>query len=120
MTNEIQWIPPLREVDIPEGKTAKWDGTNWNIVDHLPAQPPVMSEEERKIRAAGACTSKREYLLATSDFVVALDSPVNPEDLPAWISYRQALRDVPKNNPEYWLIDVEKINWPTTPIYRKK
>ena len=120
MTNDVQWIPPLKEGDVPEGKTAQWDGVQWNIVDHLTPEPKQMTEEEKKTRAAAICISKRDYFLSQSDFVFSLDSPVNPEDLPKWIEYRQALRDMPVNNPEYWLVDPDKVNWPTKPIFRKK
>jgi hypothetical protein len=117
MANEITWVPPIKEGDVPSGKTAKWDGTQWNVVDHI--LPPVEpSEQEKTDRAKSACITQREMLLQTSDFIFAPDSQINQADLPAWQQYRQALRDI-SNDPN-WLIDSTKVNWPTAPVYRKK
>lgn len=51
--------------------------------------------------------STRNQLLAQSDWTVTTDSPM---DVPAWIVYRQALRDLPANTT-----DPTAPVWPTPP-----
>ena len=42
----------------------------------------------------------RNSLLAQTDWRVMPDSPVSDAKKAEWISYRQALRDLPANNPD--------------------
>jgi hypothetical protein len=51
--------------------------------------------------------SKRDALLAQSDWTQVADAPGNTA---AWATYRQALRDLPANTS-----DLADITWPTPP-----
>lgn len=51
--------------------------------------------------------SKRDALLAQSDWTQVADAPGNTA---AWATYRQALRDLPANTA-----DLADITWPTPP-----
>lgn len=68
-----------------------------------------ITEIEQQV-ADGAWTAlrgQRNALLAACDWTVATDSPV---DVPAWSTYRQALRDLPANTT-----DPTAPDWPTPP-----
>jgi len=69
----------------------------------LPTDAKLLSHKWESIR------SRRNNLLAQSDWVVtkALETGVAVTD--AWKNYRQALRDVPSQS------DVDNISWPTEP-----
>ena len=62
-------------------------------------------------RAMSDLRSKRNKLLADSDYIVLADSPVN--DKANWLTYRQSLRDLTEG-----LSTVEQVNsvvFPTKP-----
>lgn len=42
----------------------------------------------------------RDYALKDSDWRVGPDSPLSDEKKAEWVTYRQALRDVPANCPD--------------------
>lgn len=55
----------------------------------------------------------RDQKLGESDWRVMPDSPLTAEQQAPWITYRQALRDVPANNPS--ITDLSQVTWPTEP-----
>ena len=55
--------------------------------------------------------SKRDALLASSDWTQMNDSPLGNEAKTAWSTYRQQLRELPQQS-EQWPND---ITWPTQP-----
>jgi hypothetical protein len=57
-----------------------------------------------------AIRSKRNSLLAESDWTQFPDSPLSPEKRAEWAAYRKALRDLPEN-----LEDPESVKWPVLP-----
>lgn len=52
--------------------------------------------------------SERDQRLSDSDYLMMSDYPM--EDKSEWISYRQALRDLPSN-----IVDIDNIDWPEKP-----
>lgn len=50
--------------------------------------------------------SHRTYLLKESDWTQTADSPLTDSKKAEWVTYRQALRDLPTADP---------ISWPTAP-----
>jgi hypothetical protein len=75
-----------------------WDGQAF-------VKPPVKQEEidaEWK-----ALRSRRDGLLAASDWTQLADAPV---DAAEWATYRQALRDLPTNTTDPFV-----VNWPVEP-----
>lgn len=57
--------------------------------------------------------SLRDYKLGRSDWTQVADSPLSDSVKTEWATYRQALRDVPANNPN--ITDLEEIIWPSEP-----
>ncbi|NLI22294.1 MAG: hypothetical protein GX418_12220 [Clostridiales bacterium] len=57
---------------------------------------------------------KRDELMAASDFRVAVDYPAMDKERNGWITYRQALRDVPEQSGF-----PQTISWPTPPTREK-
>ena len=63
---------------------------------------------------------RRTTLLKDSDWTLMPDSPLSDEKKKEWETYRQALRDLPANNPDPQREDGDNtklpdITWPTKP-----
>jgi len=56
---------------------------------------------------------QRAMRLGQTDWTQVADSPLADTDKAAWATYRQALRDVPANNPN--ITGLEDVTWPTEP-----
>lgn len=63
-----------------------------------------------------AIRQERFMLLATSDWALAVDSPLTTEQKAEATTYRQALRDVPANVSDS-AKTVEDASWPTRPSF---
>lgn len=94
-------------------KLAEWcNKNNAMIVDQggyyeaVPVPEPTVQELASRVR------SQRDAKLSATDYLVAPDYPISPEDLEAVKAYRQALRDIteqsgfPKN-----------VQWPVEPQF---
>jgi hypothetical protein len=94
------WIYPSRStlVPTPTDEPGKWrrNGEAWQA---------VTAEE-----SAAIARSKRDALLASSDWTQLPDSPLSGDARTAWAAYRQALRDI---------TDQEgfpgEVDWPDAP-----
>jgi hypothetical protein len=75
-----------------------WDNYEWNL------NTEALVTEMRSLR---------DYKLGRSDWTQVADSPLADTDKAAWATYRQALRDVPANNPN--ITDLDEVSWPTEP-----
>lgn len=63
---------------------------------------------------------RRTTLLQQSDWTQFADSPLSDSKKAEWATYRQALRDLPQNNPDPQWEDGDNtklpdITWPTKP-----
>lgn len=89
-----------------QGQQAYWNGSAWgiqNIPSPEPEPEPVpLPLTWDNIRA------ERNYKLLETDWVFTPDSPV--QDTQSWITYRQALRDVPQT-----FSTPESVVWPQRP-----
>jgi len=56
---------------------------------------------------------KRDDLLSKSDWTQTTDSPLTDSKKAEWVTYRQALRDVPSSNSSAGTIDA--VTFPTVP-----
>jgi len=56
----------------------------------------------------------RGFLLKDSDWTQGVDSPLTDSQKSEWVTYRQALRDLPASVPNP-LTSESQINWPTAP-----
>jgi len=77
----------------------------YNWVDYAWALDTAALEAEMR--------SLRDYKLAKSDWTQFNDSPLSDSDKADWVTYRQALRDVPANNQDIESLD--DVSWPTPP-----
>jgi len=63
---------------------------------------------------------RRSFLLQESDWTQMPDCQLTDSKKAEWATYRQALRDLPQNNPDPQWIEVEgsqlpDVNWPEKP-----
>lgn len=79
-----------------------WDGSLWKPGTAPQAPPDGWAEEQAR--------GKRNSLLAESDIYMIADYPITEQQRRAWMSYRQALRDIPEQ--EGWPMN---IVWPEKP-----
>lgn len=96
-------------VDIPTGGIAgAWSmcGIGWSYINGQFVEPP--EPEQPLEQLAAAARSKRDSLLAQTDWTQAADVPQATKDL--WAPYRQALRDVPQQSGF-----PTEIVWPVKP-----
>lgn len=100
------WRNRLVEVDAPTSPDATWDSKSMCWVDNR-AVAEVIESTLSKVR------SKRNELLADSDWTQMPDSPLNDTQRTAWQQYRQQLRDITDEYPEPTSLD--DIQWPTPP-----
>lgn len=64
---------------------------SWSV-ETIPEKTP----EEKLAEAEEQVRSKRDSLIADTDYLLCADYPISAEDLEAVKAYRQALRDVPQ------------------------
>jgi hypothetical protein len=64
---------------------------SWSV-EKIPEKTP----EEKLAEAEEQVRSKRDSLIADTDYLLCADYPISAEDLEAVKAYRQALRDVPQ------------------------
>jgi len=96
-------------VDIPTGGIAgAWSmcGIGWSYINGQFVEPP--EPEQPLEQLAAAARSRRDSLLAQTDWTQAADVPQATKDL--WAPYRQALRDVPQQSGF-----PTEIVWPVKP-----
>lgn len=96
-------------VDIPTGGIAgahSMCGIGWSYINGQFVEPP--EPEQPLEQLAAAARSKRDSLLAQTDWTQAADVPQTTKDL--WAPYRQALRDVPQQSGF-----PTEIVWPVKP-----
>ena len=71
------------------------------------------SAVEQDIDFWSAIRIKRDVLLSESDWTQTADSPLTDSKKAEWVTYRQALRDVPSSNSSAGTIDA--VTFPTVP-----
>lgn len=62
------------------------------------------------------CLGKRNFFLQSSDFIFMPDSKVDPSTIDEWKIYRQSLRDLPDQDPNW---GTDSVSWPVAPVYKK-
>jgi len=66
-------------------------------------------EEIRKMQWA-AIRTQRDRLISLTDWTQTLDSPLSDDKKAEFVTYRQALRDIPQNGD-----DPDAVVWPEKP-----
>jgi hypothetical protein len=56
----------------------------------------------------------RDFKISVCDWTQAADSPLTDSKKAEWVTYRQALRDVPTTNSSVTSLDA--VTWPTQPV----
>ena len=87
------WIPYTctAEMDTEEGREL-WEQLQSDTASIAEYVPPVIPDD---VLAAEA-RSKRDKLLADTDYLLMTDYPISADKLAEVKTYRQALRDIPK------------------------
>jgi hypothetical protein len=75
-----------------------WDNYQWNL---------------DAVDLAAELRDLRDRKLFRSDWTQFPDSPLTDEAKAEWVTYRQALRDVPANHSE--INSLDEVSWPTVP-----
>tara|TARA_B110000208_G_C11782938_1_gene434582 strand:+ start:2493 stop:2930 length:438 start_codon:yes stop_codon:yes gene_type:complete len=103
------------------GPTITMEDHYWNGTDFVD-KPVRPGEYYDWVSAAWALNSDvlmshirlgRDIKLQISDWRVMPDSPLTEEKKAEWVTYRQALRDVPENNTG--LTHLDDVTWPGEP-----
>ena len=92
---------------IIEGYFSKWNGSEWEL-ESIPKPEPIPEPEPEPPITWDQIRSQRNYFLKESDWIDLPNSPVKNKE--AWLTYRQALRNLPQNFSE-----PSEIVWPTKP-----
>jgi len=106
--SEWGWIPfTATENDCESyGRAVYAQLVNEHAADIAPLDTQLIAEQERM-----AARSKRDALLAKSDWTVLPDSPLTTAKKTEWKTYRQALRDISLQEGF-----PNTITWPTMPV----
>ena len=89
-----------------EKQFACWNGSEWELKD-IPEPEPVKEPEKPKLTWEHI-RLERDTLLVYTDWIFAPDVTLKNKE--AWLTYRQALRDVPQS-----FSSPEEVIWPTKP-----
>ena len=82
----------IRKFSQEEGyREKRGEDLSWSV-----EKIPEKTEEEKLAEAEEQVRSKRDSLIADTDYLLCADYPISAEDLEAVKAYRQALRDVPQ------------------------
>jgi len=100
-----------------------WTGSAWATKPDRPKTWSVWqsgawidNEDARANIAADTLTNlkiQRTALLYSSDWSQLVDAPISDSKKAEWVTYRQALRDIPENNTG--ATSLTDIVWPTEP-----
>ena len=99
---DIDSIPePKIELTEKEWQEA-YSEVRYKVIDGVHTKSPLTEEELNK-NTEESVKMKRLSLLKESDWVVLPHSPVTGSKLEEWVTYRQALRDITKQESPYIL-----------------
>ena len=106
--NNTNWLIPAGCVEteppkITDSQIAKWGGTEW-VVENIPVVEP--DPEPNPVTPEVSARAERDDKLAVCDWMANSDVTMSPN----WVTYRQALRDVPAQAGF-----PNTITWPTKP-----
>lgn len=92
----------------------QWDGTVW--VEGATTEEVAAWELEHPapVKTSEAVRTRRDKLLAETDWTQVLDAPIDAVTREAYRAYRQALRDIPEQ-PEF----PGEVVWPELPAVTK-
>tara|TARA_R110000751_G_scaffold305641_1_gene422366 strand:- start:14 stop:388 length:375 start_codon:yes stop_codon:yes gene_type:complete len=101
---------PVNEVHLESGQSiieGTYTSDLYKIVSGSPVELDISGVMQATIRA------ERNLLLNKSDWTQIADSPLTDAKKVKWVTYRQALRDLPANNSSATSID--DVVFPTEP-----
>lgn len=114
------WLEADRAMDIIMNY---WTGSAWSTKTARPNAWSIWESEawvdnvdtKANLQAATLANLKiqRTALLYSSDWTQVADAPISDSKKAEWVTYRQALRDVPENNTA--VTELTDIVWPTAP-----
>ena len=100
-------VTPGIRLGVPEG--LQWDEVT-AVRDSETNEIILVQDPTRTAQAWRDFRSRRNTLLAASDWTQGNDSPLTPNAKQTWLEYRQALRDLPDS-----VTDPTKVEWPQVP-----
>jgi len=95
----------MNHVPVPENMD--WTTVSWNGSEIVQDPAKVQAKTDAQWTAL---RSQRDTLLTQSDWRVLPFAPLSPEAQQAWVTYRQALRDLPGGTS-----DPTQVTWPIVP-----
>lgn len=91
------------------------DPKEWSVdLGTLSLIPRVTSDAELNEQNMAELRMLRDAKLAACDWRVVADSPLSEAQRSAWVTYRQALRDLP-STIQGPLLSLEDVVWPSEP-----
>ena len=82
----------------------------WNVSGDTPSKDTDQLAADVLADKWASIRSKRDNLIAKSDWTVATDTPLSDSVKAKWVTYRKALRDLPASES-----DPDDITWPDAP-----
>ena len=105
IVDSLNFMPNL--VEATEG------AIGWTYTNGVFTNPNEPTQQELDDLQAKNVRSKRDILLAETDWTVLQDSPLTSAQTADWVIYRQALRDITDHENFPYLEDAD---WPTKPV----
>jgi hypothetical protein len=94
-----------------------WDGSSWQSRTPSPSQYHVWQNAAWSLdsdRFTGEVRRQRDAKLTASDWTQTVsDSPLDSDQIEAWATYRQELRDITNNLDG--ITNLDDVIWPTKP-----
>ena len=106
----LENIPVTKYVyEMHEGRMPWYEGCAAYVADHYDVLITVYESAEKN-NLAKAARAKRDKMLESCDYLMALDYPISADAREQWRAYRQALRDIPQQEGF-----PDNIEWPVKP-----
>lgn len=103
---QIRDVGPRRFVDEDYGQYVQWLAEG-NVPEEVPLVVPTETSNESKW---AAIRESRNCRLKACDWTQLPDAPLTTEQVVAWQTYRQVLRDIPNT-----FEDPDVVEWPEFP-----
>ena len=106
----LENIPVTKYVyEMHEGRMPRYEGCAAYVADHYDVLITVYESAEKN-NLAKAARAKRDKMLESCDYLMALDYPISADAREQWRAYRQARRDIPQQEGF-----PDNIEWPVKP-----
>lgn len=100
---------PEPNIVLTEEQWSQAQSSRCRVINGVHTVIPITEEEELNKKWA-ILRSERNNLLKETDWIILPDSPFSESKKQEWITYRQALRDLPS------VVDINNVIYPEKPL----